>query len=389
MVTPVNKITDTYNVIGHTQSELGGLGVSQTAPVETKNTKPRTLAEQTRLRQVSAELYVEIGQHEAVVPYRDQEGKAALRVPYAAYNKLSPKAKSILGIADELSFLMKLEIYVASRIYGGGPKIFRPTAEQLFALEKMKLNIEIRDFYTPFETIVVEIPEEYSKARTHVSERAINYSVLVFNKKHNFLVHDIVYDEHALKSYWMTTSEEEVLEDWFAASVDKAEPLDTDYLPGDIVTSWAEYKLEMLVRRAVCNYCLFLDEVGTKQVGPVHPGEYHQLVKWCEKKNQHTAGNKIKLASQPIIYKMKAVPTPLVRNISSDKPEMPFGKSGKIMPYHVRRGHYKMQPFGPRDQVKEKNEDGTYRNRKRIRIPATIINAHLAPGILPTQEYTT
>lgn len=349
-------------------------------PVD-KNTKPRTLAEQTRLRRVAAECYVEIGQHDVILPYRGPDGKAALRVSYEGYKKLSSDAKQLLGIADQLSFLTKLEIYAASRLYGGGPKVFRPTAEQLFALEKMKLNIEIRDFHSPFEAIVIEFPEEYSKARTHISERAINYSIFVLNKKQNFLIHDIIYDEHALKSYWMASNDEEILEDWFSASATNengAEPLDTDYLPGDVVTSWAEYKLEMLIRRAVCNYCLLLDEVGTKQVGPVHPGEYHQLVKWCQKNNVHTPGNKIKLSSQPIVYKLKAVPTPLVRHVKSGENGEPSVPSGKVMPYHIRRGHYKMQPYGPKAEL-----------RKRIRIPATIINAHLAPGMPPTQEYRT
>lgn len=347
---------------------------------QAKDTKPKTLAEFSRLRPEGVAIHVEIGSNDILIPWRGPDTKAAIRVDgHKAIKVLSPMAKQLLVDADKMSFLSKLEIYMAAQVFGKGPKVFRPTAEQLFALEHMKLNIEVMDFHSPFETFVVELPHEYSKARTHSSERAANFSFFHRRKNPDFFVHSLIYDETSMKGYWMPKAETALVEEWFEWDSGGVEADEKEmYIPGDIIASMSEFKLELLVRRAVTNYCLLLDEVGTKVQGPASPNQYSQLVKWCQKNNVHTKKNKIQLAAQPIIYKMKAAPTPLVRVMDASVPHKGPGSTGRTMPYHIRRGHYRMQPCGPKQS-----------ERKRIRVAAVVVNPHLAPGLPTTQEYKT
>jgi hypothetical protein len=286
---------------------------------------------------------------------------------------LSQEARDLLTSIAERTFLERVECYMMSDLLGNGPKVFRPTAYQMFMLERMQLNIEVKDFNTPFRSMVIELPEEYAKAK-QAGENPPNMVQFLFDKDTSTFMSSVILDEEGdlrgLKSWWRGDPEQ-MVEDWFDYRYTE------DTRVSDLPTTEKEYAMDHVIRRAVVNYCLLLDEVGTKKVGPASPNAYAQLVKWVAKNNNHTAKNRLNLTAQPIIYDLDK-PVVLQRTIR-DESALPASPSGKITDPHSRRGHYRMQPYGPRNAL-----------RKRIRIPPTFVNRHLLLGDdPPTQTYQT
>ncbi len=266
------------------------------------------------------------------------------------------KAFEFMKSLDDAEFMVKLECFICMKVLGAGPKIFRPTSEQLFALERMKLNLEVTDFKMPYETIVVELPDEYRLVRNPEA----HCSILHFEPKVPFITHTALYTSTTYKTWW-SPKPDVTLEEWFL----QEHPFEAE---DSLSLQEHEIEMEESLRRAVMNYCLLLDEVGTKREGPAVPNQYSQLVKWCAKKNEHTALNRKQLQAQPIVYSIKA-PTNLVRVVGSHRE---LGEStDRILSPHSRRGYYKMQPYGPGNK-----------ERKRIRIPPCIVNSHLLTGPL-------
>ncbi|HWY33786.1 MAG TPA: hypothetical protein VNX68_04020, partial [Nitrosopumilaceae archaeon] len=73
--------------------------------------------------------------------------------------------RRLLKKLEETSELATAEIYVYSQIVKHGPKVFKPTQVQFEMLEQMTLNIECGDYVQPFDTVVIELPENYCKQR--------------------------------------------------------------------------------------------------------------------------------------------------------------------------------------------------------------------------------
>jgi hypothetical protein len=265
------------------------------------------------------------------------------------------EARLVAHGIKNLSVLEHLELYYQMVLWGEGPKIFRPSAEQLFALEQMNLNVEISDFHLPFRMIAVELPEAYRVTKKD-DTGAIPYVSLMFREPSiNFFGHDLLYSRTAIKAYWRGLPDEH-LEEWLALDYSAKKQV------GRLETSLEEYTVEGQVRRAILNYCLLLDEVGYKDNGPQQPNEYAKLVKWCAKNNQHTQKNKRHLQAHPRIYGLSKAPTPLVRYVGSSN-ELPGEQPGWKVKPHCRRGHYRMQP--------------TKTGPKRIRIAPVFVNAYL------------
>lgn len=275
-------------------------------------------------------------------------------------------AKYMKLIDAQKNAAIKIETYVSSQALGAGPKIFRPTSDQMFALEKMKLNLSVSDFAMPYPTVIIELPDEYKKARLPTAECLI----LHMHDATKFFIHTVLYgDGTSYKSWWPGRPWLD-MEEWLVNGPWRD--------MGDIKVELDEREAEINFRRVALNYCLLLDEVGVKHQGPASPNEYAQLVKWCQKKNVHTPLNKVNLQAQPHVYTMVRKPVDLVRVVGSMPPAHDAEETSRTVSPHSRRGHYRMQPHGVGNC-----------ERKRIRIPAVIVNKHLLTGPPPTQEYRT
>lgn len=317
-----------------------------------------TLQEIVKMCGIQIDPYVQIGMHDVLyldlVP-KDNVCLMNILCDFTKLDKLDEKAGSVLiDLANE-PFIMRLEVFLHTQVFGKGPKVFRPTSFQLEMLENMSLNIEAQDFKMPYETIVVELPEEYAKARSITD---FTPGVSIFHYSKGFMAHSVMNGRYALKGWWKPAITD-MVEEWFAEERD-------DYgKHTQLPFTMQEAQVEFKIRRAICNYCLLLDEVGTKKVGPSVPNQYNQLVKWCQKNNHHTKKNKLSLQGHPIIYDLANHQVELVKTVQEGELPERHSSDRTVRP-HSRRGYYKMQPYGPKNSL-----------RKRIRVPSTIVNKHL------------
>lgn len=327
-----------------------------------------TFAEMARKYGNRCEIAAEIGHYKAITINFDDSFRGP-EITGGTYNSMSQRSKDIVDALGSKSTMEMIEVFLASKIFSEGPKIFRPTLEQLEALEKMRLNISIDDFNMPFETIVIELPEAYYQKYDLPVACCLQ---LHWDKKQRFFIHNLVLDGSVIKSWWRPEAGEDI-ETWFERDEEfKIHRQDS------ITCTKPEEFAEVSMRRAALNYCLLLDEVGVHKEHPASPNEYARLVKFAEKKTKHQERNRQQLMSQGMIYGLDRV-VKLVREVASSK-DLPEGtaENGREVEPHCRRGHYRMQPHGVGGLL-----------RKRIRIPPVIVNKHLLLGPPKAQEYRT
>jgi len=58
-----------------------------------------------------------------------------------------------------------LDLFSLIHLVGDGPKVFRPTAAECFALEEVQVRIPVSAYAQPFPTFCIEFPAEYREAR--------------------------------------------------------------------------------------------------------------------------------------------------------------------------------------------------------------------------------
>jgi hypothetical protein len=327
-----------------------------------------TFQEISRLAGMQCDAYAEIGMKKALF-VKNENGHMSVELNEDAVYSLSGKCAGIMLEAAHRPFITKLEVMLWCEVFSNGPKVFRPTSFQLEKLEEMVLNVESQDFHMPYETIVIELPKEYREARA-ITGFTPELSIFHHEKRTRIMVHSVTNGVYALKGWWAPTPTDE-LESWF----DKE---DYQSKTTELPFSDQEAQIEYKIRRAITNYILLLDEVGIRECGPASPGEYAQLVKWCQKRNEHTPRNKLRLSQQGMVYDLKKPDIELVRIVTSEGDLPDHHKTDRKLRPHSRRGFYKMQPCGPKNS-----------ERKRIRIPSTIVNKHLLVGTLPPTGYKT
>lgn len=301
--------------------------------------------------------YTEYGMHD-VVYYISTSETLTFTVHDDKLQLLSPQATRQLWMYAKYDFNTKLQVFLYSQVFGKGPKVFKPTVEQLEALEKMTINIDIKEFHTPFETTVIEFPDEYLATR-RVTDRLMKYGIIF--KRDDVLFTQIMDQSIGVQSYMKGLEDLALVEDWLISK--------TEYTyrhpNGSEEIIYVDEDNALKLKRAMLNYCLLLDEVGIRRCGPESINNYNQLVKWCKKNNKHTARNKIALQAEPIIYTLDKRPVNLIR-IEEDNSvrilNTEEGEKRKVVS-HWRRGHYRMQPCGPKSS-----------ERKRIRVPPVLVN---------------
>jgi hypothetical protein len=292
--------------------------------------------------------------------------------------KLSPDAQNaITTIMEEdmttgrraMSFRWA-ELYLTSQIFGKGPKVFKPTAAELAVMQHVQLNIPLSDYVQPFGTVVIEIPDKLSHTikfdNTQSPEFPDSHRPIFLAVNHVPGVGAVIglfFDSGTgLKGYLaekVNRDLEELLNEL------KGTPVGG---PGLLSTTDQERELSADLCKACMNYCLLLDEVGHKKVGPHNPKFYERLK------------DKPNLAWQrrihPVYYEISQHVT-LCKTVKSVS-DLPAQSTGRVLPPHHRRGHYRQQKYGPGCSL-----------TKRVRIPPVFVNSHLFLGDMSatTVEY--
>ncbi len=320
----------------------------------------------------------------------------ALHAELAKYNcwRLGCNGEGLvynLGVHPELSLSAKKmllipftsserdEIYLTVCLARDGICVFQPTQFQLEMMEEMTLNIEAQDYVQPFPTLIIELPEQYHKKKlTHLPQEGQMNLGHVMGSDHEplfVIINHAKFPEHDAVSIICATvfssgysikttialKNTDILEE-------KAEI--TQLREDGVETTQEEFDIHNQCIRAALNYCLLVDEIGAKKIGPSNPSYYNRLLKYKSKALKENDRTKLAninndLRRCPLIYtidqevnlcKVVSSPSELPNDTDSN------GYKRSISP-HRRRGYYRQQPYGPNNSL-----------RYRLRIPATIVH---------------
>jgi hypothetical protein len=279
------------------------------------------------------------------------------------------------------------EALAISRVLADGPKIFSPNQLELELMEQMSLNIQISDYVQPFETIVIELPDNYIRnMRIECPQAYSNLAGYTMPKMHQpvlvvlynrpdlgAVVTQVVFDSMQSIKTVLYPSPDENLNDYVCNIIGD----ELHQFENTEKTSKEELEVVSKVLRACLNYCLLLDEIGVKCVGSNNPSYHSRLQRYVEVAMKKKDEKKIEeatdnLITHPIHYEIKQK-VKLARSVKTHN-ELPE-QTGRGMPPHHRRGYYKMQPYGTENSL-----------RKRIRIPPVFVNKHLFLGDLCDTE---
>jgi hypothetical protein len=92
-----------------------------------------TLQEYLRLAQIPTDPYTEMGMLN-ILDMSIKDGRATVELNETALQLVSDHAASILLKAARLPFIMRLEIYLQTQVFGKGPKVFLTNELSITAL---------------------------------------------------------------------------------------------------------------------------------------------------------------------------------------------------------------------------------------------------------------
>lgn len=252
-----------------------------------------------------------------------------------------------------------MSLLVFGKLLKYGPKVFHLSELEIKLLMEVDLNIPMCDYVQPYNTMVFQLPQNFHSIQINGEQEHLDY--IVFHHEPEECI-CIIYIRtthgHALQTSFSQWPDH-IIEDRFKEMTTAPEiENEQQFLHG--------------LMRACMNYCLLLEEVGTKRVESSNPKYEKKLIKRAE------AGDikaKEELQSRPEYFEI-AQKVVLARSVNTSESNNSTGRS--VKPHH-RRGYYRIQHYGK-----------GLAEKKRIRIPPVFVNATKFSGELMNTyiEYT-
>ena len=240
-----------------------------------------------------------------------------------------------------------LNVFIKSKMFVH-PKVFKPSQMDFELLEQMTLNIEFQDYAQPFETMTIELPDNYVKNKKidlYNGENVDWPKLVTIHKDEQGFVSLSTRDSGNSIISASLFQPEGIIEHNLEGATQNESSVQREIVPREI-------EIEKQILRASLNFCLLVDEVGAKKIGPHNQKHYDKL---------KIRGQSVQ--NIPIYFELNQH-APLFKVVNSvNELGEPTGRH--VCPHH-RRGHYRMQPYKD--------------CRKRIRIPAVFVNGHYFLG---------
>lgn len=272
--------------------------------------------------------------------------------------------------------------YLVGQCFGEGPKVFKITPDAAEALAQMEVSLSFEDYQQPYETCIVELPRAYSIRNATVlptdvgegftqDERNHHYPIFVIlhrlPKDHDLLIHVQFASDRFINSGLLKegTIEEALIHQFRDYPWDPTDSLSND-----------ESQVCLWCARVAFNTMLIAEGEGhhsTREFASRRDSTEAKVAR-LEKQRKLQPLERTKL--QQLRSELNTLPTyfELNQNIvfsnneSQEEGPTREGSHSSKKP-HWRRGHWKMQPYGPQSSL-----------RKRIRIIPTKVNWHLFKG---------
>ena len=234
-----------------------------------------------------------------------------------------------------------IESYVMSRTLAEGPKVFSFDALTCEALENFDLSIATADYLQPFPSVVIQLPEDYTKQRV-VPFDAGNHAPDFIVVRHEPEAHCVMVTMHLTSHQALTRMlkldlDMTLEEMWSKAMRSWGEKDSLDMTPEEVRLGSALSKLAL-------NVCLMATAYGVRCLGPANPSHYERLKRHAMlarkrgKEQQEKA--EMEVRTTPIRYSFAQEVTLYQRETTTNHHEG-GEKGGWTMTPHWRRGHWR------------------------------------------------
>lgn len=252
--------------------------------------------------------------------------------------------------------------YLLSSVFTNGPKVLRFKSDTMEALENYDLNFPVEDYHQPFETVIIDLPDNYSKnrlvmdAKSNFHPQTTGTPALAIVGKYNDMIFGVCYIHPIMSgiTVMMPMEKGKTMEECW----DKRH--NHDVTDDESITS-------SRILRASFNACMLATHYGTtpgKVANPSHHARTQDRLHRAMKRKDTDAitNNRTELSCIPLVYEINQE-TSIYRKetIHNHNPE----STGKYVSPHWRRGHWRMQRFGT-----------GLSQTKRIPVPAVFVNSH-------------
>lgn len=283
-----------------------------------------------------------------------------------------PEVGTILRLAVTHGMPSVIETFLYSQIFYHGPKVFRPSKLQCEALENVEVNLSFDEYAQPFPTIIVEIPDNYERLipceqageirldaeGLYPMEHRVAFVVLNWNPSRKILAAGGYFTSGQCytRFFWQRNPGETI-----ENALTESQSLE---LPGSMSSSNAESVAFAKALQVALNAANMLMIFGHRTAS-----SNKKYTERCAKhiSTQEKAKNPVKLNNArrelkliPLLMELRE---PVITHVEEKENSSIVGT---IIRPHWRKGYWKQQPHGPGNTL-----------RKRILIPAVMVNKHL------------
>ncbi len=254
-------------------------------------------------------------------------------------------------------------IFLVSQLLGGGPKIYRPTAEETEALEHVELRLPVSDYEQPFETFAVEFPAAYASKRKIPEVSGPGESdpyLAIAHRAASWLLVGVFMEGNIVDIIGVDLTDS-------GRSMEAT--LDNNVAEG------AHAKNLKRLLRVTLNSCLLLTNYGCVRVGYDDPKGVKKLKERANRNDAQAEWHRHLLAATPVVYRVDQH-IKLFRERRYVRRDGD-GESGRQVGPHWRNGHWCWQPHGPGNTL-----------RKKIMRPGLFVNPHLFFGQMSDTNVT-
>lgn len=286
----------------------------------------------------------------------------------------------LANLANSAGLASLLELYLAEKILGEGPKIFNLEAAEgqigysrlnLEAMENIEINIGFGDYVQPYPTMVIELPENYIEGKAaYCPQMKTNHNPIFVILRHEKVKDRYVivcgvyffnkdFDKQLCITFLLLEEGDDTIEERLVALDLKQE------YKGSEVMDKTETETAYSVVRACMNCLSISSEIGCKRIGFQNPSVYldlnNRIQKREKRKGQLDSREQEKLESDkkelrvlPIVYSFSQEIKLWKEERKSEKVLNLEHKSGVTVRPHWRRGHRRRQNYGPKNDSKIK-----------------------------------
>lgn len=317
--------------------------------------------------------YTDIVRHGILKLLREEGGTTYRYFPHPAYRFANEMA--LLAIQSGVAPVT--EIYVVGHFLLEGPKYFEFDARSCEALEQFELGLAGSDYAQPFPTLMIKLPSDYSKNRVvpltdrpTPGEHRPEYIMVRHERELARISILIQMDSGQLLARVIHLDARDTIEECWQVSCRQ-----WDGHEKTLEVNPEEKVLSNALTRLGLSACLFAMVYPFQSNDDKH-SHRERLARHIKASKKSGDQERIRraeweLASLPMRYAFKQE----VRLWQSHSEKESMGTSGVTLSPHWRRGHYRMQRYGPQNSL-----------RKRIAIHPVLVNASLFQGDLSNTE---